>query len=522
MPETPPRKPQGTSAALPETATAAAASTAAERLAVPMVLLLLGCAFAVDVAVDVAKGSDDAPRISARENRRLAPWPQLSWAALRSGSFTRGIDLWVSDHFVFREAFLDVADAVEALRGIDVDASVFDGDALGDFGLEDEGDDAGVVDAGDVNAGDADAGDVGDVDAGVDAGVDVGDAGVAGTPQNRRYKSGITVVGDRGLMYLVANDDTADAFADAVNVWRDAIAPEVSMSLVVTPTATHFYLPPEQADRSAPQDQNLRRIQSRLRPGVGMVDVVGALAPHVDEPIFFKTDHHWTGLGAYHAYTAWAKDAGFDAVALDEMEHRQHPTVLGSLYRFTRSKVLKRSDDPIDYWLPTVTYQGLRKRSLDAPAQRGSFIVEREKSYAVFLGGDDPLLSATTDVDSERRVLVVKNSFGNAFAPFLLPHFREVVVVDYRYYDGSLKALIAARGITDVVIVSATVTANNKAHARRLRQALTGSGTAWEMVTAASQAAEIEKYQREHGTLGNTPPTDAGVIPSKEPPRDTP
>ncbi len=517
-----PAAPRSTSATTPS---AAPSVTASERLAVPALLLALGLAFVVNVisSVVATDADDDLPAMSARENRALAPWPAFSWPALRSGTYTRGIDAWVSDHFVFRDAFLDVADAIADVRGFDVSDTVFDGDALGDFGLDGavEDSDGGVDDGDGGMAEDAgvivDGGVAADGGVAVDAGVDGGVAADGGVAPPRRYKSGISVVGDRGLMYLVANDSTADAFADAVNAWRDALPATVSLSLVVTPTATHFYLPPEQFDHSAPQVENLARIQSRLHTGVKMVDVASVLAPHADEPIFFKTDHHWTGLGAYYAYAAWAKDAGVEPVPLDAMERRQHPTVLGSLYRFTRSKVLKRSEDPIDYWLPTVSYRGLRKRSVDAPAKLANFIVEREKSYAVFLGGDDALLSADVDVDSDRRVLIVKNSFGNAFAPFVLPHFKEVVVVDYRYYGGSLKALVAARGITDVIIVSATVTANNTAHSRRLRQSVTGSGLAWDMVTPESQAKEIEKYQREHGIVTGSPSPDAGVLPSLPP-----
>jgi hypothetical protein len=171
------------------------------------------------------------------------------------------------------------------------------------------------------------------------------------------------------------------------------------------------------------------------------------------------------------------------------------------MHRFTQSKVLKAVPDAIDYWLPAVAYTGWRNRSLNEAPRPATFIVERQKNYAVFLGGDDPQLTATTAVKNGRRALLVKNSYGNAFAPFLLHHFEEVVVVDYRYYDRSLAALIKARGITDVILQNATVTANTRGHTARLRDALKGTGTAWETMTPEKDAADVKKFQEEHGIV---------------------
>ena len=472
-----------------------------EVIAVPALLSLLGAVF---VALAL-RGGDDA--ISTRENRTLAVWPTLSRQTIADGSWARDVDSFVADRFPFRDAFLDVAATMADFRGLDAREEVYDGDALGDFGLDAAGPDAGVADIDGVTDGGVAIGTAVDDDDGErDAGV-AADAGVVEEHKPRRhYKSGIAIVGNRGLMYLVADDDSATAFADALNTWPDVMGPDVRLSLVVTPTATHFYLPPEQQDKSAPQNENLAVIRRRLRPEWHMVDVAGALALHTDEDIFFRTDHHWTGLGAWYAYAAWAEQEGFQAVELDDLQHRTHPPVLGTLYRFTQSKVLKAAPDPIDYWLPAVGYTAMRSKSLDEAPRPARFIVEREKNYAVFLGGDDPLLVATTEVKNGRRALLVKNSFGNAFAPFLLNHFEEVVVVDYRYYGRSLASLIKTRGITDVILQNATVTANSRAHARRLKDVLVGRGSAWDAVTADTQAAEIKKFQDGHGIVAPKAP----------------
>jgi hypothetical protein len=89
-------------------------------------------------------------------------------------------------------------------------------------------------------------------------------------------------------------------------------------------------------------------------------------------------------------------------------------------------------------------------------------------SYGVFLGGDIPLLRVDTEVKNGRKVLFIKNSFGNAFAPYLVSHYEEVYIIDYRYFNGSIKELIAKNGITDLVFLTPTFSANTQWHINKL------------------------------------------------------
>jgi hypothetical protein len=536
----PSQGPQGTHADDASATSLTSLTSWAPALAVSLVLAAGGAWFALAAALGA--GED----VSADENRALARWPAFSSAELASGRYTRDLDLWVADHFPARRALLAVAARLKDARGFATDDEVFDGAALGAFGLdgaidgadgvEGAANDAGivtddaVVNAGPVDAGAADAGaaDAGPADAGaadagpadaddVDAGAD--DVVDAGPAQKKRYTSGITVTGDRGLMYLVGDDDTARAFGASVNAWRQALPASVALTLLVTPTSTHYYLPDDQQDRSLPQRHNLDVLRASLAPGIGWVDVDAALRPHVDEDIFFRTDHHWTARGAFYAYAAWAEAQGFKPVALDSLEKKSHPSVLGSLHRVTQAKALREHPEAVDYWLPSVEYLAQRWRSLDEAPRAARFIVEREKNYATFLGGDDPLLVATTQAatnEPERHLLLVKNSYGNALAPFLLHHFSQVVVVDYRYYAGSVLGLVKKYAITDVLLQNATVTMNSRPHARRLREVLSGKGAAWDAVTPESQAAE-QKKRAGQGAAGGAP-ADAGVDASSSSP----
>ena len=450
------------------------------------------------------------PGISELENRALAPPPVFSWSALKKGDYTRGLDAYVADHFPFRDPLLELAEVIKGARGLQADEVVYDTPDSDSGGLEKidswAGADAGP--AADVVVADTGASRLADAGPSIEEAADAGP--LIEKRVKKKYKSGVSVVDDRALMFLVGDDDSAAAFGQVISLYREKIDAAVAVYAVVTPTATAFYLPADQQERSAPEDENLAALHAAVDPAVKIVDVHQALAAHAAEDIFFRTDHHWTALGAYYAYAAFCAAAGLTPVALDSLEKKSKPATLGSLYRMTQNKVLKRHPDVVDYYLPSIPYSAVRYRDPDLKtAAKANFIVEREQGYVVFLGGDDPMMVAKTELKNGRKALLVKNSFGNAFAPFLLHHFEELVVVDYRYYAGNLQTLIKSKGITDVILQNATVTANSRPHTRRLREALLGSGAAWEAETIEKQEERNRKYQERHGIIPKSVP-DAG------------
>jgi len=144
----------------------------------------------------------------------------------------------------------------------------------------------------------------------------------------------------------------------------------------------------------------------------------------------------------------------------------------GSLFRMTQDSQLARVADPTSYPVPPVEYQSVSYSGAlyEVPHQR-RFLDENAQGYLVYLGGDAALLAAKTNVRNGRRVLLVKNSFGNALAPLLLPHFEQVIVADYRMYFRTVAALVKRFKITDLIVQNATLTANDPYHRGRLKAA---------------------------------------------------
>jgi hypothetical protein len=296
---------------------------------------------------------------------------------------------------------------------------------------------------------------------------------------------GVLLHEGQALFMFGGTDKSAQGYANAVNTWVDLVATPNNMqsvSVVVTPTSSHFYLPPAARARTTSEAQNLGAMKAALNSDVRFADVISEMQDHTAEPMFFKSDHHWTGLGAYYAYRAWANVMGLTPLELSAFDKRSVAGVAGSFWSLTQAPELRQADKVSDYYVPTTVtvkstqYVGPEQKT-PAPHE---FFAEKSRGYIVFLGGDVPLLVGTTNAGTGRTALVVKNSYGNAFAPYLLPHFDKVVVVDYRYVFRNIQDIVKTFGVTDLVFVNATITANSGPHQERMRQVARGTSTAWQ------------------------------------------
>jgi hypothetical protein len=422
----------------------------ANALAVPLVLAALGALFAAN-----PRGAE----VSEVENRKLAKMPALSWDALYAGSYTRDVELYVADHFPLRDPFVSLAFWLKARRGLHSETSYYADPETG--GLDDADDWARPPD--EADGGGADGGATG--------------------PSKFFSRAGVVIHRGRAMMLFSGTDESAKVFSSTVNLYADWFGKDAAIRLIVVPNATSYYLPDDARARTRSEKDNLAAIKAGLDPRVQMVDIYSALERHTAEPIYYRTDHHWTGLGAYYGYQAYCETAGLSPMALGKMEKKTRPApaaATGWFYRMTHDDSLLEIDDPTQYFVPpgeveTVRYVGDEQKS----AIKARFIDEDAKGYLVYLGGDWGVMIGRTKAANGKRALLIKNSFGNAFAPYLLAHYEEVVVVDYRYTVRSVSELVRQHKITDIILLADTVTANFPMHQARLKEIIRGHDAAW-------------------------------------------
>lgn len=204
------------------------------------------------------------------------------------------------------------------------------------------------------------------------------------------------------------------------------------------------------------QTQMFSMVRKDLGDSVEWIDVSTELNKHKTEKIYYKTDQHWTTLGAFYAFQAAAPSLGIEGdLSGKYVSYAVSDSFNGMLA--SKSGVNLGEKEQIDIYVPTeedtdliVDYVDEGKRSTSL---YDSSKLKEKDQYTVFLGGNSSLLDIRTVSTSTKRLLLVKDSFANSFIPFLTPYYREIVVVDPRYYSGTINDLMDSYRISEVLFL---------------------------------------------------------------------
>ena len=291
-----------------------------------------------------------------------------------------------------------------------------------------------------------------------------------------QYAGNVVIVGDRAMEIPTATNSVIESYAKTVNALADALGSDVRTISLVTPNGGEFYSPESMHQGLNSQKDMIDYCYGKMGKDILTVDAYSKLRAHTDEYIFFRTDHHWTQLGAYYAYTAFCEAAGFEAVPLDRFETGRYDRFVGSMYTFTanypQSQTLLDNPDYLEYYLPIATTHA--KYYADGNLQNGvpvSVVYQHldasvSNKYQCFIGGDTPVCVIETDVEGP-VCLMLKESYGNAFAPFLTSHYSKIIVVDPREFnrDGKpsldLTQFAKDQGVDDLLVINYPYMINN-------------------------------------------------------------
>ena len=204
------------------------------------------------------------------------------------------------------------------------------------------------------------------------------------------------------------------------------------------------------------QRQMFSMAERNMEDSVSWVDAVSVLNKHKSEKLYYKTDHHWTTQGAFYVFQEAAQTLGIEGDVSDNfVSYTVTDSFNGALASLSGAELDER--ETIEIYGPAegdddvvVSYvdEGRKTTSLYDSSK-----LETRDKYGVFLGGNTSVVDIRTVSTSSRRLLVVKDSFADCFIPFLAPYFREIVVVDPRYYSGTMDDIMDTYRITDALIL---------------------------------------------------------------------
>nr|WP_317378651.1 DHHW family protein [uncultured Faecalimonas sp.] len=351
----------------------------------------LGFIFLAAVTVLADRMTKDK-EFSEEENRMLTGKPEISMETVANGKFMSQYEKYKSDQFLARDFWVSLKTNVDLLLGKRESNGVFkgeDGYLLEDISVTDE----------------------------------------------RAYKE---------------NMDAVTAFAGKY--------PDLKMHMMIVPNAANILkekLPAFAVTED--QDAQLRKTEEIVSgAGIRWIDVSEPLKAHKDEEIYYRTDHHWTTKGAYYAFQASAEALGIPGEELKPLE----PYTVSGEFNGTLSATSgyeRGRRENIEIYLPKgeqteVVVNYVEEKEKSASMYSSEKLKEKDK-YGMFLNGNHALVDIKTTSEKNRRLLVLKDSYANCFVPFLTPYYREIVLVDPRYYYGDLDELIEEDRITDVLFL---------------------------------------------------------------------
>ena len=330
---------------------------------------------------------------SAEENRMLREWPGISVTEYFEGRAERKLESYVEDQFPLRNGFIRMKSAMDMT--------------------------AGMLESNDV-----------------------------------------IKCEDHYLMEEIKTPDAAnlERTVAALAAFRERY-PKVRMYFLLAPNAANI-LAAKLPATGRMEDQARSRdavFAAGSEAGITPIDVRDAFRANKDDvQLYYRTDHHWTSDGAYLAYQTACEVMGLGKPA-EYTARVVKNDFNGTLY--SRSGYTNGLSDEIkiytmtdeDAWQPSVIYYADTKEKTTEFFRLDN--LETKDAYSVFGGSNHPMYTIKTPVEINRRLLIIKDSYANSFIPFIPQYYREVVVVDPRYYFENIDDLMTSEGVTDVLFL---------------------------------------------------------------------
>lgn len=285
------------------------------------------------------------------------------------------------------------------------------------------------------------------------------------TTSDKPYQSGgVYVVGSAGYEMYNYVGSLAEKYQSTVNAVADSLSGVSQVYAMAIPLSSGITLPDELFSDIPGSDQTQaeKDILAGMGQNVKTIPLHDVMMSHRTEYIYFRTDHHWTALGAYYAYVQFCTAKGITPHNLSDYEVSQFPGFLGSFYNDGgKPDAMKNDPDTVNAYHPVSATASMKYGDNENSTLTGGQVIFDESTasaslkYGTFIMGDNPFtVIENPEVSNGESCIVVKESFGNAFVPFLVDHYQTVYVVDYRYYSGSVTQLARDKGVKDVLFVN--------------------------------------------------------------------
>lgn len=371
------------------------------------------------------------PTESQNEKRKLTEFPKFTVSGFLSGEWTSRISLWYADTYPMREGMIAANSAMESLYGVKGEQVVVGGNA-------DDIPDKPIT--GDVVFNPTDDG-------------------------GGERVQGMYLNGDTAYQLYSFNQQNSDSYVALINKLASKVKGKAQVYDMIVPLHYQIALSRETADKFGASDcaAAIDYMYSSMSDDIITPDALTALISHNSEYLYYRADHHWTARGAYYAYVAFCQAKGVEPTPLSAYERLQFDGFLGTLYADAdQPAAMRNNPDYVEAFVPMGTnkikvtekngnvteYQVVNK-------QTNAWYPAAGAKYNCFIAGDNPISEIhNPDIKSGSSIVIIKESYGNAFVPFLVDTYEYVYVIDYRYWSGDLADFVIENGIDDVLFLN--------------------------------------------------------------------
>lgn len=250
----------------------------------------------------------------------------------------------------------------------------------------------------------------------------------------------------------------AEAYAKVLEQYAD-LFPQAQVSMLVAPKSSILYQDdPYLGAKLNDQTAIIDTIYDFCSDRIKTIPTAAPILEHSDDYLFFYSDHHWTSLGAYYAYASMARTLGWEPADISEYnEELRNTEYHGTLYSFSGKDARTKQicDSIYLYSLPNKTVSMTIYNKNGGQNTYSSCFMPGYKNYLANIGGDNPLTVITVkENDPSKIILVLKDSFGCCFVPFLTEHYGTIVVVDPREASFTIQDKLRDYNFSDIIFVT--------------------------------------------------------------------
>lgn len=384
------------------------------------------------------------PDTSEVEKRKLAEFPKPTLSSFLNGEYFYDLSLWYSDTYPMRDGLIAADQKIESLYGITPSTML--------VGSRKISDDIPDIDEAQENSGNEQPQEVEQISA----------------PDSRAMESEIQkqiqqnlYVKDGAAYSLYYYDQTAaDIYTSALSKAAGELEGKTNVYSILVPNNSGAMLSDRELEAlgGADQEQAIDYYYS-LSEGVKTVDTIKTLREHNDEYLYFRTDHHWTQLAAYYVYQNFCEEKGIRPNELSDFQKMTFSPFLGTFYQELQNEDMAANPDFVDAYIPMAT-NDMTYWETDGSQVNWHVIQDvtgwnKNSLYSCFIGGDKPLVQINNpNLSDGSSCVVVKESYGNSFVPFLVDHYQTVYVIDFRYTKNNVMDFVQEHNVQDLIIIN--------------------------------------------------------------------